>query len=98
LPQAYQTGAHHPNAVAPRQRSCSGDHRSEFATGRIEIRNISESRWTCLTPRNRHIRLVGQPVTLSRRPTSMAARPPEFGEQTDEVLTEFGFAADETAH
>jgi crotonobetainyl-CoA:carnitine CoA-transferase CaiB-like acyl-CoA transferase len=25
----------------------------------------------------------------------MAARPPEFGEQTDEVLSEFGFSADE---
>jgi crotonobetainyl-CoA:carnitine CoA-transferase CaiB-like acyl-CoA transferase len=24
----------------------------------------------------------------------MAARPPEFGEQTDEVLAEFGFDAD----
>jgi crotonobetainyl-CoA:carnitine CoA-transferase CaiB-like acyl-CoA transferase len=42
---------------------------------------------------NRHIRLVGQPVTLSRTPSKMAARPPEFGEQTDEVLAEFGFNA-----
>jgi crotonobetainyl-CoA:carnitine CoA-transferase CaiB-like acyl-CoA transferase len=25
----------------------------------------------------------------------MAARPPEFGEQTDEVLAEFGFTASE---
>ena len=39
----------------------------------------------------RHIRLVGQPVKLSRT----VARPPAFGEQTDEVLTEFGFTADE---
>src|SRR6195256_4657976 len=46
---------------------------------------------------NRHIRLVGQPVTLSRTPSSMAARPPEFGEQTDEVLGEFGFTAAEIA-
>jgi len=46
---------------------------------------------------NRHIRLVGQPVTLSRTPSRMAARPPEFGEQTDEVLAEFGFDADEVA-
>src|ERR1700676_5435509 len=44
---------------------------------------------------NRHIRLVGQPVTLSRTPSKMAARPPEFGEQTEEVLAEFGFTADE---
>ena len=46
---------------------------------------------------DRHIRLVAQPVTLSRTPSRMAARPPEFGEQTEEVLSEFGFAADEIA-
>jgi len=44
---------------------------------------------------NRHIRLVGQPVTLSRTPSRMAARPPEFGEQTEEVLAEFGFTVEE---
>jgi len=44
---------------------------------------------------NRHIQLVGQPVTLSRTPSKMAARPPEFGEHTEEVLAEFGFGAEE---
>ena len=43
----------------------------------------------------REIRLVGQPFTLSRTPSQMATRPPEFGEQTDEVLAEFGFSRDE---
>jgi crotonobetainyl-CoA:carnitine CoA-transferase CaiB-like acyl-CoA transferase len=43
----------------------------------------------------RHIRLVGQPFKLSRTPSKMAARPPEFGEQTEEVLAEFGFTRDE---
>jgi crotonobetainyl-CoA:carnitine CoA-transferase CaiB-like acyl-CoA transferase len=38
-----------------------------------------------------------KPVTLSRTPSKMAACPPEFGEQTDEVLKEFGFDADEIA-
>ena len=47
--------------------------------------------------KGRHIRLVGQPFTLSRTPSRMAARPPEFGEQTDEILAEFGFSADEIA-
>lgn len=47
------------------------------------------------TDDGRPLRLVGQPFTLSRTPSTMAARPPEFGEQTDEVLTEFGFTADE---
>ena len=46
---------------------------------------------------NRHIRLVSQPFKLSRTPSKMAARPPEFGEQTEEVLAEFGFGKDEIA-
>jgi crotonobetainyl-CoA:carnitine CoA-transferase CaiB-like acyl-CoA transferase len=46
---------------------------------------------------NRHIRLVGQPVNLSRTPSKMVAAPPEFGEQTEEVLAEFGFSAGEIA-
>jgi crotonobetainyl-CoA:carnitine CoA-transferase CaiB-like acyl-CoA transferase len=46
---------------------------------------------------NRHIRLVGQPVKLSRTPSKLVARPPEFGEHTEEVLTEFGFSAAEIA-
>ncbi|MDF3809979.1 CoA transferase [Rhodopseudomonas sp. BAL398] len=46
---------------------------------------------------NRPITLVAQPVSLSRTPSTLAARPPEFGEQTDEVLAEFGFGAEEIA-
>jgi crotonobetainyl-CoA:carnitine CoA-transferase CaiB-like acyl-CoA transferase len=45
----------------------------------------------------RHIRLVSQPFKLSRTPSKMDARPPEFGEQTEEVLIEFGFAPGEIA-
>jgi crotonobetainyl-CoA:carnitine CoA-transferase CaiB-like acyl-CoA transferase len=44
---------------------------------------------------NRHIRLVAQPVKLSRTPSKLVARPPEFGEHTEEILAEFGFAPDE---
>ena len=45
----------------------------------------------------RDLKLVAQPFSLSRTPSIMAARPPEFGEQTDEVLMEFGFEQDEIA-
>src|SRR5271167_1456628 len=30
--------------------------------------------------------MIGQPVTLSRTPSKIAARSPEFGEQAEEVL------------
>ncbi|SVD19852.1 uncharacterized protein METZ01_LOCUS372706, partial [marine metagenome] len=39
--------------------------------------------------------MLGQPMTLSRTPSKLARRPPERGEHTAEVLTEFGFSADE---
>jgi formyl-CoA transferase len=41
--------------------------------------------------------LVGQPFSLSRTPSKVAARPPDIGEHTDEVLKEFGFADNEIA-
>ncbi|MGM5033840.1 CaiB/BaiF CoA transferase family protein [Tardiphaga sp. 803_E3_N1_3] len=46
---------------------------------------------------NRKITLVGQPFTLSRTPSHMAARPPEVGEQTEQLLAEFGFSTEEIA-
>jgi crotonobetainyl-CoA:carnitine CoA-transferase CaiB-like acyl-CoA transferase len=69
-----------PAARSIRSTRCSRTTRSEHLGIAQDVPNAE----------NRHIRLVGQPVTLSRTPSKMAARPPEFGEQTDEVLAEFG--------
>jgi crotonobetainyl-CoA:carnitine CoA-transferase CaiB-like acyl-CoA transferase len=43
------------------------------------------------------LRVVGQPVSLSRTPSSLVAAPPERSQHTDEVLSEFGFSAAEIA-
>jgi crotonobetainyl-CoA:carnitine CoA-transferase CaiB-like acyl-CoA transferase len=40
---------------------------------------------------------VGQPVELSRTPSSIVATPPEIGQHTDEVLKELGFTDSEIA-
>ncbi len=41
------------------------------------------------------ITLIGQPVTLSRTQSRLAAAAPEYGEHNDEVLRELGYAAAE---
>ena len=43
----------------------------------------------------RDITLVGQPVTLSRTPSDIVRHPPDTGENSEEILTEFGYTADE---
>jgi crotonobetainyl-CoA:carnitine CoA-transferase CaiB-like acyl-CoA transferase len=43
----------------------------------------------------RRIDLVSQPIHMSRTPSEIRVAPPECGEQSDEVLAEFGYAADE---
>jgi len=41
------------------------------------------------------LHVVGEPMTLSRTPTRLAAPPPALGQHTNEVLAEFGFTAGE---
>src|SRR5467141_1583838 len=43
------------------------------------------------------VRMAGQPMSLSRTPSRLAAPPPALGEHTDAVLKEFGFNAKEIA-
>ncbi len=43
------------------------------------------------------MRLVAQPVSLSRTPSRLAVRPPALGEHTNAVLKEFGFSARDIA-
>jgi crotonobetainyl-CoA:carnitine CoA-transferase CaiB-like acyl-CoA transferase len=43
----------------------------------------------------RTIALQRQPFRLSRTPSTLTARTPEFAEHTDEILAEFGFSAEE---
>ena len=43
------------------------------------------------------LRLVGQPMSLARTPSRLAAPPPAAGQHTDAVLREFGFSAHQVA-
>ena len=43
------------------------------------------------------ITLIGQPVNLSRTKTTMVAGAPEYAEQADEILAEFGYSASDVA-
>ena len=43
----------------------------------------------------KEISLPRQPFSLNRTPSTIAVRTPEFAEHTDEILREFGYAADE---
>lgn len=48
-------------------------------------------------PRRGDIRLVGQPLTLSRTPAAVTRTAPDPGEHTDEILAEFGLSPEEIA-
>jgi formyl-CoA transferase len=52
---------------------------------------------TVETQEKKSLRMAGQPMTLSRTPSRLAAPPPALGEHTDAVLEEFGFSATEIA-
>ena len=47
--------------------------------------------------KGKEMKLVGQPVSLSRTPSKLVSWPPGLGEHIDQVLKEFGFRAGEIA-
>jgi crotonobetainyl-CoA:carnitine CoA-transferase CaiB-like acyl-CoA transferase len=50
---------------------------------------------TVQSPKLGELRLMRQPIQMSRTPQKLTTPTPEFGEHTDEILTEVGFSADE---
>ena len=68
-----------------------------FADPQVRHLGIAQSVTRKTGKQKRTMRLVGQPVSLSRTPSRLAAPPPELGEHTDAVLKEFGFSAREIA-
>jgi crotonobetainyl-CoA:carnitine CoA-transferase CaiB-like acyl-CoA transferase len=64
-----------------------------FADPQVKHLGVAQS-VTRKTGKNKHtMRLLAQPMGLSRTPSRLAAPPPELGEHTDAVLKEFGFSA-----
>jgi crotonobetainyl-CoA:carnitine CoA-transferase CaiB-like acyl-CoA transferase len=60
-----------------------------FADPQVEHIGIAQS----VTKKDKSkMRLVAQPVTLSRTPSRLVARPPDLGEHTNAILKEFGFS------
>jgi crotonobetainyl-CoA:carnitine CoA-transferase CaiB-like acyl-CoA transferase len=60
-----------------------------------QVRHL-ELDWAIETGDDRgKLHVVGEPMTLSRTPTRLAAPPPRLGQHTDEVLAEFGFSSGE---
>jgi formyl-CoA transferase len=65
-----------------------------FADPQVQHLGMAQS---VTRPDGQAVRVVGQPIALSRTPSRIAAAPPDIGQHTDEVLAEFGYSASEIA-
>ena len=63
-----------------------------FADPQVKHLGIAQ---TVVGSGKRKLTLVGQPISMSRTPSRLAAPPPAIGAHTDAVLKEFGFSARE---
>ena len=61
-----------------------------------QVKHVGMAR-AVTSPALGEIELVAQPVTLSDTPSSLRVAAPESGEQTDEILQEYGYTPDEIA-
>jgi crotonobetainyl-CoA:carnitine CoA-transferase CaiB-like acyl-CoA transferase len=64
-----------------------------FADPQVKHLGVAQSVTRKTGKNKRTMRLLAQPMGLSRTPSRLAAPPPELGEHTDAVLKEFGFSA-----
>src|SRR5262245_23319631 len=64
-----------------------------YADPQVEHLGMAQS----VDKKGRTLRMAGQPMSLSRTPSRLAAPPPDMGEHTDAILEEFGFTANEIA-
>jgi len=63
-----------------------------FADPQVQSLRMVES---VASPHYQPLRLVAQPVRLSRTPSEIRMRPPESGEHTTEILASLGYSAEE---